>query len=344
MGTRSPIAAVGAAIVLLLAAASVATPAQAARLAGGRQQAAIHRAFTASAAHRSQVIVSIRTSTVAPEWAIVRSVTPERGGRTSGHGATPRLLGTFYHRVGGAERPGAPPAAVQADLTRTFRVAVVYAGSGSESIAYAQLYRSVCAGAGGFTDQQSVTVAPMSWSVRFVVNLDTLLAAVRTAQGAMLVPNVTFDARGSHLSAVENLSRTAVDAGCNGKPTTSTCRSAFHLGGSDPSGRISFLPGSGTEVGLPMAARSSGTCDPADYTLGPSLWDSGGGTALAGTLGLLGGSLPANPYAPIRVSWPGGSAQDKLGFAASPCQGDTSACSDDFHWNGTVTLAPMPGG
>jgi hypothetical protein len=74
------------------------------------------------------------------------------------------------------------------------------------------------------------------------------------------------------------------------------------------------------------------------------MWDTGGATALVGQLGLLGGGLPANPYAPVHVSWPGGSAAEAQGFAASPCQGDAGACTDAFTWRGTVTLRAVPGG
>jgi hypothetical protein len=341
MRIRWPVLLVGACLLLSLVGAPVAL---AAKLVGGREQAAIERAFTAQPAHRHQLIVSVRASTVSPAWAAVRSVSPERGGRTTASAGTPQLQIAYYRRVGGSEHPGTPPAAVRADLRRDFQVAVVYTGSGAESIVYAQGYRSVCAGAGGFTDQQTVTVDPMSWTVRYVVNLDDLVTAVSSSAGGVLVPNVTFDAGGSRLDAVETVSRTLVDAGCNGKPATFNCRVSFRLGGSGPGDQLSFPPAAGIEVGIPMVATSAGACDPSDYTLGPSLWDSDGGAALVRQLGLAGGSLPANPYAPIRVTWPGGSAQHTLGFATSACQGDGSACGDDFHWTGTVALQLVTGG
>jgi len=340
MRTRWPILLVGACLLLPLLAAPTAL---AAKLVGGRQQAEIERAFIAQAAHRHQVIVSVRASTVSPAWAAVRSVSPERGGRTTSSAATPKLRIAYYERIRGAEHPASPPAAVRADLARDFKVEVVFTGSGAESIVYDQAYRSVCAGAGGFTDQQTVAVDPMSWTVSYVVDLDDLVAAVRSSDGTALVPNVTFDAGGSHLDAVETLGRTLVDAGCNGKPTTFNCRMSFRFGGSEPGGQLSFPPAAGIDVGLPMVAASAGSCDPTDYTLGPSLWDSGAGAALVRQLGLVGGSLPAAPYAPISVSWPGGSAQYSEGFATSPCQGDGSACSDDFHWNGKVALHAVSG-
>jgi hypothetical protein len=339
MRIRSAVLLVGACLLLPLLAAPAAL---AAKLIGGREQTAIERAFTAQPAHRHQLIVSVRASTVAPAWAAVRSVNAEGGGRTTSSAAAPKLQIAYYRRVGGSEHPGAPPPAVRADLQRDFQVAVVYTGSGSESVVYGQTYRSVCAGAGYFTDQQTVTVSPMSWTVRYVVNLDDLVAAVRSSAGAVLLPSVSFDGGGSRLDVVETLSRTLVDAGCNGNPTTFNCRVGFRLGGSDPGDQLSFPPAAGIEVGVPMVASSAGACDPSDYTLGPSLWDSGAGAALVSQLGLIGGSLPANPYAPIRVTWPGGSAQHALGFATSPCQGDGSACSDDFHWTGTVALRPVP--
>lgn len=338
MRTRSPVLLAGASLVLLLAAAPAAV---AARLVGGRHQAAIERAFTAQAAHRHQVIVSVRESTVSSSWAVVSSVTPESGGRTTPSASTPKLLLTYYQQRGNSERPAAPPKAVRADLSRDFQIEVVYSGSGTEAITYAQTSRSVCAGFGFFTDQETDSVSPMSWTVRYIVNLDELLAAVRSSQGAMLAPNVTFDAAGSSVDAVETLSRTLQDAGCNGKATTYNCKMTFHAGGSDPGGQLSFLS-AGMEVGVPMAPSPSGACSAANFTLGPSLWDGGAGATVVRQLGLVGGSLPTNPYAPIHVSWPGASAQPD--FATSPCQGDGNVCSDHFGWQGTVALHSVRSG
>jgi len=183
----------------------------------------------------------------------------------------------------------------------------------------------------------------MSWSVRYVVNLDDLQAAVRGPAGVTLVPNVGFDAVRSRVDAVENVSRTVQDVGCNARPATTTCTMTFAAGGPDRSGRLSFPPGSGLEVGLAMAPRPRGSCSPDSFTLGPSLWDSGGATALVGRLGLLGGSLPRNPYAPVPVSWPSGSAQQVQGFVASPCA-DAAGCTDTFQWHATVSLQSVQGG
>jgi hypothetical protein len=184
----------------------------------------------------------------------------------------------------------------------------------------------------------------MSWTVRYVVDLDALESAVRGPAGVTLMPNVSFDAAGSRIDGSETVVRSLQDVGCNQRKTTFTCTTTFTPGGTDPGGRLSFPAGSGLEVGVPMAAHPGGACDPDNFTLGPSLWDSGGATALASRLELLGGTLPAHPYAPIRVSWPGGSAAQALGFAVSPCQGDAAACTDTFGWQGTVALQGVPGG
>jgi hypothetical protein len=339
MRPRAPTAGLWAAIVVVLVGGLVAPSlAPAAKLVGGREQAALARAFRTGAGHRHRVIVSIRVSTVSPAWAVVRSVRP--AGVAGSHAATPSVSSTYYHRAGHSERVRTPPVGVRSDLASPLRVAIVYAGAGGESIAYEQSSHSACGGAGPFTDSETVTVRPMAWRVRYIVDLDALEAAVPGAPGALpsLVPHVTFDAAGSRLDAVENVSRTVLDAGCNGSPGTFRCQTTFHLGGPDPAGQLSFPGTAGLEVGLPTSVTTSGACDPNDYTLGPSLWDSGAGTALVGRLGLVGGSLPADPYAPVRVSWPGGSAQPRDGFAASPCQGDGAVCSDTFHWQGTVRL------
>jgi hypothetical protein len=334
-------AAVWAALAAVLALPS---PAVAARLIGGGEQASVARAFSSLAAHRNDLIVSIRASSVSPSWFVIKSARPESTGRV-GAGALPlRLQTTYVHRVGGGIRPGIPPAAAKADLSRDFRVAVVYSGSGSEQMTYSQIYRSVCAGAGGFIDSESEAVSPMSWNVRFVVDLDSVKATLRSAAGATIVPAVTFDGGASRLDATEHLTRTYVDQGCFSRPTTFECTSRFHLSQPGADALLSFDPGLGTEIGIPMRAGKSGRCAPEDFTLGPSLWDSGASTALAPRLGLLGGTLPGDPYAPQHVSWPGNSALEQEGFLAGPCQGIPFTCTDTFRWQGTVRLAPVTSG
>jgi F0F1-type ATP synthase membrane subunit c/vacuolar-type H+-ATPase subunit K len=334
----------GVAILVGLCTLALAAPPAglAARLVGGRTQQAIARTFSAQRSHRGQAIVSIRTSTVNGSWAVVRSVTPQAVGQTRS-GATPPLRSTYYHLMRGGVRAAPPPKGVRTDLSRAFEVEVVYTGSGREAIRYTQNYGSVCAGQGPFTDTETDTVRPMAWSVRYVVDLDDLLSAVRGPAGTTLVPNVTFDAARSHVTATETVHRSVQDFGCNGQPTSWSCTTAFAAGGPDPGGELSFPAGAGLQAGLPMTARHRGSCASDNFTLGPSLWDSGGATAIAGTLGLVGGTLPARPYAPVKVTWPTGSAGQAQGFAASPCAGDTAACTDTFQWGGTVSLQPLSG-
>jgi hypothetical protein len=117
----------------------------------------------------------------------------------------------------------------------------------------------------------------------------------------------------------------------------------FAPGGPNPGGELSFPAGSGLQAGVPTAIRQRGACNPDNFTLGPSLWDSGAAAAIAGPLKLLGGTLPSRPYAPVKVSWPAGSAQEAQGFADSPCQGDSAVCTDTFAWRGTVSLQPVSG-
>jgi hypothetical protein len=224
------------------------------------------------------------------------------------------------------------------ELSAAFRVTILYTGSGSEHINYSQAYRTVCSGGGGFVEQEQDTVSPLSWRVRYTVDLDRLLSAVRGPQGLVLVPTVSFDPARSTLRATERRSRTYVDQGCFNRPTNYTCVTSFHFtsGGAN---ELGFLPGAGAEIGIPMRASGRGRCAPEAYTLGPSLWAGGAATALVRSLGLLGGGrLPANPYAPQKVSWPGNSAPAKGGVATSPCQGIASSCSDRFNWRGSVRL------
>jgi hypothetical protein len=332
MRSRLPLAGLLTLAVLLSPAA-----AHAAKLVGGHEQAVINKAFFALRSHKGQVIVSTRASTVARAWVVVKSVRPEASGRRTAASRPPRLQSTYYHLAGGRAKRGTPPAGPRADLARDFRIALLYTGSGSETIAYHQLYRSVCPGSGGFTDDQAATITPMSWSVRYVVDLDALQSAVRGPAGTVLVPAVSLDPSGSRVSAHEILTRTAIDRGCNGQPTTFECDTTYALG-LPVDGVLSFPPTGGVEVGVPTSSNPSGDCDPSDYTLGPSLWDSGATTAVAARLGLVGGALPANPYAAVPVSWPLNSLALASGFTASPCQGDGAACKDTFRWTGHVVL------
>jgi hypothetical protein len=66
-----------------------------------------------------------------------------------------------------------------------------------------------------------------------------------------------------------------------------------------------------------------------------------GAAAEVPQLGLVGGSLPADPYAPVTVAWPRSSAAASTGLISSPCSGDVAVCSDAFAWRGTVRLMPV---
>jgi hypothetical protein len=132
-----------------LAGALLALPGTAteAKLLGGRQQAAVRKAFFRLRAHRGELITSIRASPIPPSWAVVRWAAPTSGGDGQ---AAPRLHSAYYHRGPGGESPGQPPAKVARDLSTPFRVTVLYTGFGTESVSYEQTYRSVCDGGGGF--------------------------------------------------------------------------------------------------------------------------------------------------------------------------------------------------
>jgi hypothetical protein len=330
-----------AALLGLVALLLTCATAQGATLVGGREQSKLAKAFFVRGAHQGLVIVSTRASTVKRTWVIVKSVRPTRSGGTGSVSTPVTLLSSFYHLVGARVKAASPPAAVRADLTRPFSVAVVYTGSGSETITYEQPYKSVCAGAGGFTDEQDDTITPMSWSVRYVVDLDALQSAVRSSAATALVADVGFDRSQSKVTARQTLTRTAIDEGCDGKPTTFTCRLTYAPGAATD-GLLSLPASNGLEVGVPITSTGAGDCDPSDYTLGPSLWDSGATTAFTARLGLLGGSLPTDPYTPVKVSWPADSIASSQGFIASPCQGDGLSCRDSFRWTGEITLQPVP--
>jgi hypothetical protein len=320
-----------------------ASPALGAKLVGGGRQAAIKRAFTAHGAHKHQTVVSVRTSTVNGAWAVVESVRLQPAGRGGGKSGSVKPANAYYHVVHGAERSGSPPGPVKADLSRDFKLAVLYTGSGSETINYTERTLGVCQAAGGWVDQQTETVKPMSWSVRYVVDLDSLAAAVGDGRTAVVVPAVTLDRGASTLSATEQATRSTVDLSCNGTPVTIKCSTRYTLGGSGSSSWLSLIP-AGLEVGIPMRRSTSGSCDPDSFALGPSLWDSDAAAALVSKLRVLGGSLSGNPYAPVKVAWPFSSSLAVDGAIASPCQGIAAGCTDSMKWKGTVRLQPVGGG
>lgn len=322
-----------ACVVAVMFGGALTSSAWGAKLIGGRRQGAVVRAFKAAPKHRDQLVVAVLGSTASPGWAAVASV-------RDGGGAVSR---SYYHHAGGAERGGKPPRGARVDLSHNFKVAVVYSGSGTETITYAQLYRSGCAGAGGYINQQTDTVSPMSWKVRYVVDLNHLAAAVSDAGDAALVPSITLAGGASSVNVTERDTRTSVDVGCNGQPSTIICVAHWGLSGAQAAAAVSFVPGTGLEVGVPTRRSTSGSCDPNQFTLGPSLWAGGAAVAVVRGLGFAGGGLPGNPYAPMRVSWPGNSALGADGVAVTPCQGYISGCTDAMQWHGTVRLQPVSG-
>jgi hypothetical protein len=334
------------AVVCALAAlpgALAALPATAlgAKLIGGREQAAVARAFATSPAHRHDLIVSIRASTVSPSWVMVRSVPPSR------FGSNPRLNSTFYNVSGRRPRPAPPPHAAAADMSKSLKIAVTYSGSGSETLNYQQTYHTICTGNGTYTDQQTAIVSPINWSVRFVVDLDSLQSATGGPQGSAIVPGVQFSHGSSRLDAKEVLTRTTLDSGCTSSPTTISCTSTYGLTRAGADADLSIDPSSGLEIRIPMRASQRGRCAQDDYTLGPTLWSGGASTAIVaplGSLGLLGTRLPNNPYAPVRLSFPADSALAQQGFLVSPCQEITAVCSDKLALRGIVALHSVPTG
>lgn len=311
----------------------------AARLVGGREQAAILHAFTRSRDRRPGQATSVRRSTVSPAWTVVRWVVPARG--TERRPPAPVLHSTYFHVTGRRVTPGSPPGPARRDLAAPMSVAVLYHGSGGETIAYSQASRSVCTGNGNYVNSESVSVAPMSWTVRYTVNLDRLQAAVSDGRSVAVLPTVAFARGGSALSATELTTRSSVDQGCFGPTRTFRCTTRFFLRVPGAAAQLGLSP-SGLQIGIPMTpVRSGGDCFPQDYPLGPSLWDSGAGTALVGALSLTGGRLPADPYAPIPVRWPLSSAGVVQSALASPCQGITAICADTMSWSGTVRLLAL---
>lgn len=332
---RVRLEAISAAVVALAALPSGA--AQAAKLVGGHEQAAVQHTFAAQRSHARDVVVSVRSSTASPKWLVARWIRPSRGGAA---GSPPSLHSAYFHRAGAGVAPGSPPGTVRRELQAPLRVAIVYSGSGAETVAYQTTDKTICIGNGTYVDQQQVSVKPMAWTVRYLVDLDRLQAAVRGGSSAAVAPAVSFDRRRSQLTAAETLTRTTVDNGCYQRPTTIRCTTSYFLDVRGAGSHLAFTPGQGVEVGLPLGFGRHGDCAADDYTLGPSLWDSGAATTLVPKLNLVGGRLPPNPYAPEPVSWPRSSAGLLQGYLASPCQGISATCADAIRWKGTVRVLP----
>ena len=110
----------------------------------------ISKAFFALRAHKGQVIVSIRASTVSPAWAVVKSVTPEAPGRRAAASRPPpRLQSTYYHLARRAReaRDAAGGATGRSGARLPGRGRLHGLGLGDDRT-IDQLYRSVCAGLG----------------------------------------------------------------------------------------------------------------------------------------------------------------------------------------------------
>lgn len=330
-----PVAIVGAIATL---AALIPGSASAARLVGGREQATILRAFAHTRVAKSAVATSVRSASAMPSWVVVRWVTPATGAET--HPPAPTLHSSFFHVTGGHVTAGVPPAAARRDLQAPFSVGVLYTGSGSETISYSQTTRSICAGNGSYVDSESDTVTPMAWTVRYIVDLDHLQAAVTDGHASAVLPSVSFERGGSALSATERVSRSSVDQGCFGSTRTIRCTTNYYLRVPGAPAQLGLGP-AGLQIGIPEATGKRGDCVPDDYPLGPSLWAGGAATAGVGALSLTGGRLPANPYAPIAVKYPLSSAGAQQGYLTSPCQGITAVCTDTMHWSGTVRLLAL---
>jgi hypothetical protein len=314
--------------------------ADAARLVGGDAWTAISRAFDRVGGHRGQVIISIRASTVNPSWSVVKSARVPTPGSSV---PTPAIVlqRTYFQAL--HERPlaGLPPAAVMADLDSDFRIEIVYAGSGTETFRYQASNGSQC-GPGSYTDLEQGSVSPMSWRVGYVVDLDRILAILRSSEGDTIVPAVTFALQGSELSAVQRVSRSSLDTGCGDHARSYVCTTTYHLPSSSQAQPVWFAPGGVTGIPVPFSRSSSGECAAGDYASGPSLWDGGAATAVVAGLSVVARRPPADPYARIAVSWPAASPPARYGFLPNACGTPIDDCVDQLSWSATVSLIPYP--
>jgi hypothetical protein len=328
-------------LIAVVAFALLALPAGAgaARLVGGSTWTAISRAFDRIGGHRGQAIISIRASTVNPSWSVVKSARVP----TPGTSPTPSIVlqSTYFQAFQGGPRAMLPPAAVRADLDSDFRIEIVYAGSGTETFRYEASNQSQC-GPGSYTDLEQGSVSPMSWRVGYVVDLDRIDAILRSPEGDTIVPEVAFAVRGSDLSAVQRVSRSYLDTGCGGRAHAYGCTTTYHLPSPSQAEPVWFVPGGVTGIPVPLSRSSSGRCAAGDYASGPSLWDGGAATAVVAGLNVVGPRPPADPYAPIALSWPTDSPLAHNGFLPSACGTLIDDCVDQLSWSATVTLIPYP--
>jgi hypothetical protein len=59
-------------------------------------------------------------------------------------------------------------------------------------------------------------------------------------------------------------------------------------------------------------------------------------------LNVVGRRVPADPYAPIAVSWPAASPPARYGFLPNACGTSIDGCVDQLGWSATVSLIPYP--
>ena len=264
---------------------------------------------------------------------------PRGGGRATAGSRTVKLAERLLQAGPRRRARGTPTSGGPADLSQDFKVAVLYSGSGAETVAYSQSTAACASAEGGYVDQQQDTVSPMSWSVRYVVDLDSLVAAVRDAEGDDAGPG--GDLRGRRLGGERHRedephlpSTTAAAA----RRPPQRARSHFSAGGPGADGALSFDSGAGLEVGVPMRGRAAGSAVPrttrsvrrcGTAAPRPRWWTSSTCWAAASH---------ANPYGRVRVAGRQARRWPSHGLIASPCQGDSAGCSDSMR--GPARSAP----
>jgi hypothetical protein len=319
----------GLAVLLTLAAASTSAPAaSAARFASPSEARALRSAFLHERGHAGTVITAITVSTTAPGWASVAYLPAAQA-----VAAKVKIITVTreYYRDRPRSHPTPtklPPKKAKSDLKKDLWVKLTYEGSGSEH------YKSTDSGAGecgGSTETSTVTakVEPAKWKYAYLLDLDKM---EREAGG--LDPLVRLVSAPTDVSVVRDLEREQTH--CNPPNESWSCITTFGAPRNVFPGMVAFTS-SGTNILTPMVAASAPQGTGCVDTLGIfGLQPGFTGAAVAINWHLIGGMLPADPYAPIPVTYQR-NALNKVN-ACSTFSGN-GPCSDTTEWSGEVTLS-----
>jgi hypothetical protein len=329
---RTGIGKVAAVAALALLASPAA--ASAAKLAGAKQDGALRTAFQRDRHHTGASIVSIRVSTAKAGWAMIEWI-PKGAPESVTSAAKPTVQRTTYH---GTKPDSKPPKKVKKDLLEPLKVRLTFEGKGSESVDLKTTSQGECGGS--VTDERTESISPIQWNISYVLDLDhfTLIRTSDPHYGGDLLQVLThYEPSRSTVSVIEQRHHAATDD-CDGATNTYDCTQTFGSPSQDSTGAVA-IDRLGLVVQLEtQLTATQGDCANTTFAAKP-YYDDGGISAFTPALRILGGDLPADPYAPVTVTYP---TNDFLeGYNGACALSGTTECHDDYSWTGQIQLHPM---